>query len=1277
MRRFLKKLIKIVGYSLAAVTILLAIVVGLFRLFLPRLPEYQDQIKAWAGDAIGMRVEFSGMNARWGLSGPELEFYDAELIRPDNEIRVVAADRVGIGVDAGKLLFDRAFVVDYVAIRETSIEVRQLEGGGWWVQGMALEDLPLGESGSGDFDDVTLIGEDIVVQFLQPEDVRPHVFRVPRAQVKLDERRLALDANVRLPEELGRVVNVSATQLLDLPVEERNWDVTVDGDGLSLAGWAHLHPVSRQLLVTGEGDIEVSMVVAGRSVRRATAGIDLFEVRLVDGEEFEVGGRVEFERSSQGWLVVAEDLVIAGADHAWPASSLHAEAGTDAEGRIEMLDLRASYLNLGDSRLLLPLLPEDRRDQLLALSPSGEIRGLGVTVSGLEGETPAFRVEAELDNVGIAADGKRPGVRGFTGHINGDRTGGRLELRSRNMLVEMPEVMPEAVDIAVASGTLLWRQSGERTTILSDGIDIANPVFDSRSSFELGLDAGGGAPYIDLTMTYRVGDVGSVPRYLPRNVMKEKTYDWFERALVAGSVDRGTVRLRGPLDKFPFDDGEGRFLLEGTTRNLTLLYGRRWPAAEQVDMDIVLDGMRLYSVRNRSSHVGNIAVDANIEIADLRNPVLTIDGLASGTLESLRQFATQSPINRFTGGNLERLSMAGDASFNIDLTVPLRDAKSATVDGVLRSNNGTVKIAGLSAPLTDLIGEIRITRDAITADSLGARFLGEDVDLRVAPGDDPQYFAVATAVGAATATGLVEELGVPLEGLIEGQAGYEARILFPRGGEAERPPFTVRVTSSLQGLAFDLPAPLGKTADEERSLRGDVRFLAGGERIESGGIVGDDIAWLIEFARPEGSWDFDRGVVMAGGGEIETADTRGLHLRGRADTIRLDDWLGLSTSRKDASGAASRIRSVDLLVDNFFAIGQHLEGHRVRVDRSARDWLVQLEGEAVTGSVFVPYDFGSDRAMVIEMDRMHLPGDETSTASESELDPRALPPIRLQAKDFAMGERYLGEVNVSLVRIDGGLATETLSARDNAFSIDGEGRWIVDETAPLGSRTNVSATLTSNDVRTAMSRLNFAQGVSGSAMSVELDVGWGGGPRADFLDSLDGEVRMRLENGELEEVEPGAGRMLGLVSFVALPRRLSLDFRDVFGKGFRYDNIAGTFAIDDGIASTCDLSLEGPAANVGIVGQVDLVASEYEQGAVVSAHVGDTLPLVGAVVGGPPGAAAAFIFSQIFREPLSEVSQVFYGMSGSWDDPVIESVSSDDFVHYGQLAGCLAESEQE
>jgi uncharacterized protein YhdP len=392
--------------------------------------------------------------------------------------------------------------------------------------------------------------------------------------------------------------------------------------------------------------------------------------------------------------------------------------------------------------------------------------------------------------------------------------------------------------------------------------------------------------------------------------------------------------------------------------------------------------------------------------------------------------------------------------------------------------------------------------------------------------------------------------------------------------------------------------------------------------------------------------------------------------------VRLDEWLDLSQSGDSKVGAADRIRSIDLTVDNLFAIGQHLRGHHVRLDRSARDWLVQIEGEDVVGSVFVPYDFGSDRAMVIEMERMRLPGDDVTPPTESVLDPRTLPPITLTANEFALGDRHFGAVEMKLVRTEDGLEAETLTTKDATFEFVGTGRWVADESEELGSRTYLTATLNSTDVESTLARLDFVEGISGDSMGILLDLSWSGGPRGSFLDVLDGEVRVRLEQGQLEEVEPGAGRMLGLVSFVALPRRLSLDFRDVFEEGFGYDSIDGTFNIVDGNAMTCDLSLEGPAADIGIVGSTNLATSEYEQGAVISANVANTLPIVGAVVGGAPGAAAMLILSQILKKPLQKMGQVFYGISGPWEDPEIESIDSDDFVRYGELAGCLPEGDQ-
>ncbi len=1273
MKAFLQRLFKFAAYTAAGVVILLAIAVGLFRLFLPRLPEYQEDIKGWASAAIGMEVEFSGMDARWGLSGPELLFRDTALVRLGGQTRVVAAEEVRVGIALTRLLVEGVRVVDRVVVRGASVEVRQLEDGRWWIQGVPAEELLEMNSGRNPGQsDVEVIGEDIEIFFLQPGYERPKFFEIPRVAVSVDRNRVALDAGVRLPEELGRQLGISATQLLTLPQEQRHWDIVVEADDVNLAGWSQLQRKSDRHVLSGAGDANFSVAYADGRIRNASADVAFDGVSLTQGELFDLRGRFELDIASDGWLVAAEEFQISTMDHDWPEASLRAEVSTDDTGQVVLMDVRASYLNLQDASLFVPLLSPDRQQQLSNYEPSGRVRDLVATVSDIGSESPLFDIAAQLDSVGVAAHGNRPGITGFSGVLRANRLGGRIEIRSADVIVDMPEYLASPIDIDSAEGTVIWRSSDARTTVLSDSIRIRNEVFDSQSSVQLIIPAGESSPEIDLDGTWSITDVSVAKQYIPQKIIKPKLYNWFQAALVKGSIERGTTTLNGPLDKFPFDNDEGRFLVQASVRNLTFKYQPRWPATDRSDMEVVLDNMRLYSVRNRSISAGNQTVDAKIEIADLRNPVLTIDAFSTGTLETIRAFSMQSPIADVFGGQLDRVAVSGDASFTLDLTVPLRNPKAFEFTSRVRSNNGTLAIAGFPAEITDLIGEVTIARDDISTESLGARFLGEPVVMDLTNSDDPRFSVVASTEGFVTAGAIVEELGMPLEGLITGGTDYEARILFPRGKQETPSPLTIEIDTDLEGLGLGLPEPVGKPDGTAMKVRGDIRFIPGGEVIESAGFAENGIAWQIAFNRPEDSWDLDRGVVTIGGDTIQPAQTRGLHIRGDASTIRLDDWLSLSRSGAREVGTADRIRSIDLVVADLYAVGQHLQGHQVRVDRSARDWLVQLEGEDIVGSVFVPYDFASERAMVLEMERLHLPGDQESTDEPAILDPRKLPPIRLTAADFALGDRHLGAVEILMERVEGGLEAKTIKTKDESFEIAGTGRWVADSADPLGSRTSATATLTSTDVMQTMTRLGFTPGIVSNQMSALIDLNWSGGPRADFLDALNGEVQVRFENGQLEEVEPGAGRMFGLMSIVALPRRLSLDFRDVFNKGFGFDTIAGTFRIVDGESYTCDLSLEGPAADIGIVGQTSLANRDYDQVAVISANVGNTLPIVGAMVGGPPAAAALLIFSQIFKKPLQEVGQVYYGISGSWDQPVVESTDSANFVRHGELAGCVA-----
>ena len=1275
---WLRRVVKVLAYGTAAIVILLAITVGLFRLFLPRLPEYQDEIKAWASAAIGMQVDFTGMDARWGLTGPELEFYNAELIRPDSEIRIIAAEEVRVGVGLIRLLADRTLVVDRVVVRNSSIEVRRLEDGSFWIQGGRAGDLlALQRDSAVQPAAIDVIGEQLQISFMQPGDERPQFFDIDRVRISIDERRIAADADVSLPDALGQQITVSALQLLGTAAEDERWDIHLEAEGLVLPGWALMAPMERPL-VSGAGDVDMSVAIAAGRVSNVLAEVELTDVALVDETPFNLSGRFEVDLDDNGWLVAANEFLVGGEDQSAPEASLRLETSTDDNGNIIMFDARASYVNLADTALAIPWLPADQSQRLSRLSPSGVVRDFSLTASDLDSEQRRFNVNAELEGIGFSAIPGMPGVQGFSGTLRASQSGGSLQIRASQLAIDATEFTGSSVDIVTAESLLFWRQRGGELSIWSDGLQLSNSFFDSQSDVDLVFRDGIAAPEIALSSTWSILDIAQAKRLIPERLLQQHLYDWFQMSLVSGSIPDGRTELHGPLDKFPFDAGEGQLLINASVRNLDFKYHRDWPASENADLEVVLENARLYSERNRSTSLGNRVVNARVEIADLREPVLTIDSEATGTLESIRQFSLQSPIAEVFGGQLERVSVSGDASFTLDLSIPLKRARRSEFEFESRvsSRAGTLEIAGFDAPISELSGDVTVSRNSISSDSLTAQFLGEPVSINLRRADMPGYSVLAEVAGRLTTEGLLNDLSLPLDDLVDGNTEYTARVLFPQANDDEPQPLSIEIASELEGLALRLPEPLEKSASGILPTETTVQFAPGGERIETFGTASDLVAWRMQFNRPEGAWDLDRGVVSFGGIEVANAETRGLHIRGRAGSVRLNDWLTLSRSGAEKTGAADRIRSIDVEIDNLHLLGQHLESHRLRVDRSARDWLVQFDGEDARGSVFVPYDFGGDRAMVLAMERLRLPGDDTASDTDASAlpDPRSLPPIELRAADFAIGDRYLGAVEASIEKTADGLETSVIKSVDDSFEVVANGRWVFDDVDPLGSRTEVTATLSSSDVEATMRRLNYEPGIAGDSMNMLLDLQWSGGPRADFFDVLDGEVQVRFGDGQLQEVEPGAGRMFGLMSIAALPRRLSLDFRDVFSKGFSFDAISGTFRIDDGLIYTCDLALEGPAANVGIVGVADIVERTYEQTAVVSANVGNTLPIVGAVVAGPQAAAALLIFSQIFKKPIQEAGQVYYSIDGGWDEPQVESTSSAAFVGSSERAGCLADA---
>jgi uncharacterized protein YhdP len=298
----------------------------------------------------------------------------------------------------------------------------------------------------------------------------------------------------------------------------------------------------------------------------------------------------------------------------------------------------------------------------------------------------------------------------------------------------------------------------------------------------------------------------------------------------------------------------------------------------------------------------------------------------------------------------------------------------------------------------------------------------------------------------------------------------------------------------------------------------------------------------------------------------------------------------------------------------------------------------------------LPADARSARGVDADFERLHLPERIPGVESEA-LDPRRLPMLHLRVGDLRLGAAQLGEAVIETVPTVDGLSIERLETRSPSVSLRARGAWTL---GAEGERTRLEAEFAADNLGRLLDALGFAGVVDGGQTSASLVGAWSGSPAQFSLARIDGALEAKVGKGTILDVEPGAGRVFGLMSIAAAPRRLALDFSDFFGKGLSFDSIEGRFELKSGDAYTDNLTVRSPSAEIRIVGRTGLARRDYDQELVVTPKVGSVLPIVGALAGGPVGAAAGLVAQGVLKSPLDEITRARYRVSGGWDRPSVE-----------------------
>jgi uncharacterized protein (TIGR02099 family) len=1315
-RRVLKWAAAVLG--LAAV--LLAVLIGGLHLWLERSTTVVPELVARVEAVTGLTLTFAHLDARLGIYGPELVFRDAHISNTATGVTLATASSGRVGFDFWRALTTGRIASARVSLERAQVHLL-LRAGGLELEGtealhgqdstgtpLRPDTLPVGH--------LLLVDGVVIVHDLRPDG---RAWRIDGVKLDLerDATTLKLSGLLPMPSSLGGRLLFAGRAAGDLGSPATlSWQASASADSVRLAGWKGLLPSIVRLPSNGYGSLRGSAEGTGAQFQHTELAFDLASLVLPADEGAPparleaLAGRLQMDRQEGRYSLQGRGLTVRAGKQLWTRGEIDGGLEYDA-GVLQSVWLRTPELKLEILAMLVPLVPgEGLRAQLEAMAPTGLVTDVDLAVRhGSAAGEWGIAGKARFLGLSFGAHGKMPGFGTLDGDLAASGSNGRAHLSSHHFVLHLPEYLrgPVGADAGQATLDWWWRPDGWR--FATD--DLAATSHDGRSEGKARLFIPADpdeSPRLVLDLHLHDGDVRSTPKYLPGRKIPLEAMNWLDAAFVAGHLTEGRLEYAGETRRFPFRDGGGQFRVRGHIEGAHLHYAPGWPDLEAVNCDVDFKNEG-FTARGSAGSIAGITIgESTVSMADFKDARLIAAGHASGDLRRGLWFVQHSPLATMLGPVVAGLAGHGAMGVAVKLDLPIHHFADRLIEVETSLEHAAVTVPGVPGEFADLNGTLTIRNLDVETPELTALAFGGSLRLEAHTQEPKQGLHVTTlqAQGSAGGAALQTLSGVSSPALLQGATDWRLQLRVPHlewrrdlplkeaaaasGGrsalQSKWLPASLHVEAPLSGLEVRLPAPLRKAAPETRLLRADLvldpgvvasepdppRSLASHEPARPASVsvraqLGRDSA-VLELRRraPRGAGppatpdlELRRGVLRFGGGTPALREGAGLWLEGRVPEFDLAGWLHLDTgNKKDAPGMATWLRGGQLTVDRLDAFGYALSDLGVQFQPEATAWRIDVDGAMARGLLSIPFELHGADPIVISLERLIVGAHQPGTGGPATgMDPATLPSLAVDVKTLEVDQRRLGSLSARLVHAPQGLTLDRAELKGSSFTVTAQGEW-----SGVGDAQHcaVNVSAESHDLGDTLAAMAFAPTLTGKSGHAHGELHWQGGIDGSFADRLAGKLEIDLQSGQILNVQPGAGRVLGLLSVAALPRRLSLDFRDLTGKGFAFDTIKGDFEFRDGNAYTDDLVVKGPAAEIGIAGRTGLKERDYDQTAAVTGHFGGPAAVVGALAFGPAAGAALLLFSKVFKGPLSGFVRGYYHITGPWDHPKVERIGASE-----------------
>ncbi len=986
-----------------------------------------------------------------------------------------------------------------------------------------------------------------------------------------------------------------------------------------------------------------------------------------------------------------------------------------AEILVKQLDLQA-WANFAGR---LPL-PEEQLRMISDFAPRGVLKDFSAQWAGAYPEIASYKIKGDFANLSMNAQPARsaraatatapaqaaipaiPGFENLSGRIDANSQGGNIVLASDQLKLALPTYFSEPeVAFDTFNMDAQWAfQKNDQFLLSVKGLNFVQQGLTASLSgthlMPLHKKAGHDLGTIDVTGNISGLELNKIGNYLP-TAMNADFRTWLSHALIAGTLRDARIKLKGDLAHFPFhttkpnEKPKGEFTFGGRIDDGGLNYapdmfakdGKKpmWPLLEKVKGTILFDRTRMEikgeSGKTNGADVSNVKAVIPDLLAD--NPVLEIDGNAASTLQTLVQYTLDSPVAEWIDHFTDETKASGNATLGLKLQLPLHKMIDAKVQGILKFNNNNVTLQNVIPMMSGTTGQLEFNEKGLTLNGIKSTFLGGP--LTVTGGTQKDGNILIKGDGTLTAVGLRKNYPSPAMQKLVDKINGSTRFGVTIGVRSKR--VDVVVDSNLRGLGLDFPAPLNKAAKDALPLKFEQLSLAP----DATGLMRDNLkvalgpAIVANYAREKNtSVANPEWRVVYGGIGVNTpapVPTSGLALNISMRSLNVDDWLKVMST--DAVDPKKKVAADPLSALN---MSQYVEPTSIAVRATELNLLDKKFDNVVLGAT---HDKGAWQANVdaaqmsgyltwIESSSGRGLGKVTARLSSLTVPKTAntevknlldgvdtateMPALDVVADNFELMGKKLGrlELLAHYVRATEGREwrIRNLSLSNPDATLKASGSWLAKKS---GNSSSLDYSMNINNAGNLLGRFGFADVVRSGKGKMDGTISWKGLPFSIDYPSLSGNINLDMASGQFLKVEPGAAKLLGVLSLQSIPRRLTLDFRDVFSEGFAFDGITGSANINNGVASTNNLKMRGVSATVLIDGSADIDKESQNLRAVVIPEINAGAASVAYALAVNPVIGAGTFLAQLFlREPLMRAFTFEYMITGPWKDPNVTKV---------------------